>query len=492
MTHRHVARPGEHSPAAPSRFAAVPRIGADRAAGFVAGLQRGAGNASVARWMTTARPTVALQRSADVRSLARVPIEPPPSSDALREAGRRALEELWDELHRQTEVAADHVRGVQGDKNPRKRPSGTRRGPRGSQRATRNNASWVKDRLRQIVKGGGPDASRAADLLKGIEGVEDDIQTRNRDLGRAHWPAEPRPEKPGPGKQNYESPKKAPPTTTTKPPTTAKTPQVPPGVAASAAKEAGRLRGLAGRFVRGVGSVAGKVAGPLLAALQMIDAIGLILTTETAVRGGGFTFHQQIGEASALAADVEGLVRSYRDSRFHDELAELVQTAVRNDAKYSQYDATPAKYWGTVELSEFCLEAQEAVFAHMSKCSDLLDHLRRIDGDVSDRLEACNAILADPAAMAALSVPTSVPLARVFTARNDLQRIDELLRPARAALAAHLKIAKHDHRVIHDNILNYGWALEDARVAVRALTLVVAVRHSVTPGGYSHRSGRYP
>ena len=65
MTRRDDARPGELSQplgatddpaldpaaAAPARFPALPGIGADRAAGLIAGLQRGAGNAAVTRWL---------------------------------------------------------------------------------------------------------------------------------------------------------------------------------------------------------------------------------------------------------------------------------------------------------------------------------------------------------------------------------------------------------------------------------------------------------
>jgi hypothetical protein len=207
-----------------------------------------------------------------------------------------------------------------------------------------------------------------------------------------------------------------------------------------------------------VGRIAGKVARPILIALQIVDALELVEMTESAVSGNGFIFGKQIHQASGLATEVDGLIKAYREANYTGQLAELVETAQRNDERYSQYDVTPEKYWGTEELSEFCLEASTSAREHVNKCSQLLDHLRRVNVEVSARLDYCERVMGNPATVAILISPTSAPLARVYAASKDLQRISDIL-PAPGMLAAHLDTASKDLEMLDVNILQTGWAV---------------------------------
>lgn len=114
--------------------------------------------------------------------------EKKPTSDQLREAAQRRLQDLNGQLGPVNEAAEDLVRKATGKRRPSGRGRGVTSGkfPRG----------WIKDQLGQIARGGGPEAGRAGDLLDEIKGIEKEIDEIQRDVGRAHWPKEPRKEKP--------------------------------------------------------------------------------------------------------------------------------------------------------------------------------------------------------------------------------------------------------------------------------------------------------
>jgi hypothetical protein len=241
-----------------------------------------------------------------------------------------------------------------------------------------------------------------------------------------------------------------------KPSTGAPARSVPAGEIEAAAKQASRFKGLATRFLGSVGRIAKAVLGPITVALQILDAVEMIEATESAVRGEGFIFRAQRAEAADLSKQVFAVVKSYRDSRFHETLDELVRSAIANDEKYSQYDVTPGDYWGTEELSEFCLKVTEDVSNHANNCEKLHDTLSSALRDVRVRYDYCKAILSNTAAMAALSYPSSVPAARVFMAYQDLDKIIEILSPAMAVVTEHLAIALADRKLVDDNILQRG------------------------------------
>jgi hypothetical protein len=77
---------------------------------------------------------------------------------------------------------------------------------------------------------------------------------------------------------------------------------------------------------------------------------------------------------------------------------------------------------------------------------------------VSARLDYCERVMGNPATVAILISPTSAPLARVYAASKDLQRISDIL-PARGMLAAHLDTASKDLEMLDANILQTGWAV---------------------------------
>jgi hypothetical protein len=85
--------------------------------------------------------------------------------------------------------------------------------------------------------------------------------------------------------------------------------------------------------------------------------------------------------------------------------------------------------------------------------------MRRAEHEVSVRYDSCVKILSDPVMMGMLSYPTSAPAARVLMARDDLDKIDRLLRPATGALATHVKTIEQDRQALYDNILQQGWAI---------------------------------
>jgi hypothetical protein len=235
--------------------------------------------------------------------------------------------------------------------------------------------------------------------------------------------------------------------------------QIPASELAAAAKQASTLKTVAGRFVKGMASVAAKVAGPLLAVVQLLDALELVEMTESAIKGEGFVFKAQLRQAAALSDGVDAFIKEYEGSDYHRLLKDLVETAERNDEKYSQYPTTPPVYWGTQELSEFCLGAREVVYKHADQARKLLEHVRGIETDVTERREFCERLLKNPTAVAAMMVPSSGTAGRVLLAQQDLQRIESILRSPRAALAGHVKTVEADHDLMYDNILQGGWAL---------------------------------
>jgi hypothetical protein len=390
-----------------------------------------------------------------------------PDTTDPRDAAKARIRDLKRGLDAATEQAQDLVRAATGDHSGGRAPPKPGRGQSpqpGSKQSRRALRDWVRKGLKDLVDGKGPHAGTAKGLLDEITEIEKEIAELERGLRPPPQPkfkskATPADKQPAKAK-TPPAPTKTPPAPTKPAPTSSSpgpTPRpLPPGEAASAAKQAGRLKSLAGRFARSIGRIASKVLGPLAVALQLLDALDMIDMSESAMRGEGFVFRQQLRESSELSAAVQGLIAAYRDSPLHEELDELVRTAVANDEKYSQYDVTPANYWGTEELSEFCQKAWSQAFDHATACEKLHDHLSRGVSEVEWRWKFCKAILDDPKAIAALSIPTTATAARVLGAYEDLTIMRGRLSTALSALTSHVSIVKDDLQVLDDNILQRG------------------------------------
>jgi hypothetical protein len=199
----------------------------------------------------------------------------------------------------------------------------------------------VKEGLKDLAAGTGPTATTAQGWLGQITDIENELEELERGL---RPPAQPKfKPKPAPANQQptkAKNPPANPPPAKAPPPpkrsVPAPLPPLPPEIAKLAAKEATRFRDLARRFASSVKTIAGKVAGPIAVALQIVDALELIELTDKAVRGGGFTFRAQISQASDLRSSVTGLITSYRDAGFHADLAALVRSARPSSASRVQ------------------------------------------------------------------------------------------------------------------------------------------------------------
>jgi hypothetical protein len=444
--------------ASPSR---VERVGSVEWDGFPLATSRLRARADLAA-------VLALQRAVGNRAvagmLARAAGDPDP-----RDAARARIRDLKRELDAVTEQAQDLVRDATGD-HTGGRPAWPKRGrarpPKpGSKKSRAALRDWVRRGLEDLADGTGPTAERARGSLDQIEGIEDEIEELERGLrppSQPNFKPKPTPAEKQPAKAKN-PPANGPPATS--PPAKAPPPKsnvsetlppLPPEIAKVAAKEATRFKDLARRFASGVKNIAGKVAGPIAIALQILDALELIEMTETAVRGTGFIFRAQISQASDLQSSVTGLIASYRAAGLHADLATLIRAAEQNDERYSQYANTPQDYWGTEELSEWCLSITDTIDAHRDACDKLLEQLKNAASDVDVRLKYCKALLDNPAAMTALSYPTSAPVARVLMAHRDLTQISGILGPAQYALNAHATTVRDDAKTIDDNILQRG------------------------------------
>jgi hypothetical protein len=421
---------------------------------------------------------LALQRSAGNRAVARILARAPSGPDP-RDTARARIRDRKRELDAVTEQAQDLVRDATGDHTGGRPPLKPDRGrirrgevPRrsapaqpGSKKSRAALRDWVRRGLEDLADGTGPSAEKARGLLDQIDGIEDEIEELERGL---RPPAQPKfNPKPTPAEKQPADAKNPPakPPPAKSPPATAPPPKrnvpeplpsLPPEIAKVAAKEATRFKDLARRIASGVKNIADKVAGPIAIALQIVDALELIEMTDNAVRGDGFIFRAQISQASELQSSVSGLITSYRAAGFHADLATLVRAAEQNDERYSQYANTPQDYWGTEELSDWCLSITDTVDAHRDACDKPLEHLKNAASDVDVRLKYCKGLLDNPAAMTALSYPTSAPAARVLMAHRDLTQISGILGPAESTLNAHSTTVRDDAKTIDDNILQRG------------------------------------
>ena len=205
MTRRRDVGPGEHpqpfgppdhlphdpASAAPARFPALPGIGADRAARFIAGLQRGAGNAAVTRWLSTARPTVAREAKT-----------PSPTARRLARSRWRPIAEIESEIAEATQRRAAANSGAQDviEQASDHRPPAPRRGvpdpdARRGRGLRRRGPSW-REQLRsglEDVMGDDalPDALRkqAQTALGNLDEIESDLERLWRERNHPHHPS---------------------------------------------------------------------------------------------------------------------------------------------------------------------------------------------------------------------------------------------------------------------------------------------------------------
>jgi hypothetical protein len=229
-----------------------------------------------------------------------------------------------------------------------------------------------------------------------------------------------------------------------------------------AAQELSAFRTVGRSVTRGLGTVLkyGKV--PVMVALELVKAINAIEMTQSALKGDGWLLTRQVAQAKQLAKGTDALVSVYADGRYHAQLGQLVDSALKNDEHFAELGIV-ADYWSSVELSEFCAGAYDKLAPHVADCQKLSDDMTWMLERVKAGQDFCAKLLNDDAIWAAeaLSAATSIPgglVETLFMAQQDLDQIDGILAGRNTLMAEHLKMVNADLKLLDDNVLRYGLA----------------------------------
>jgi hypothetical protein len=229
-----------------------------------------------------------------------------------------------------------------------------------------------------------------------------------------------------------------------------------------ASKELSTFRRTAGTIAKGLGAVLRLGVVPVQLALEILNAVSAIEMTESALRGDGWVLSAQVVEARDLAKDSTEMMGAYNQGRYHEDLERLVDTALKNDEHFAELGVN-ADYWGSLELSDFCVQAVAQLSPHVDQCQTISDHLSSMTEWVKSAKKFCNdeinsdALLVAEAAGGATGIPAGIT-ETLYEALLDLDKIAGYLGGPTAAMQEHLTRAKGDLQLLNDNILTQGFA----------------------------------
>jgi hypothetical protein len=266
------------------------------------------------------------------------------------------------------------------------------------------------------------------------------------------------------GHSGYPSPKSPPanktpatPKPTPTHPTTPKSPSptnTPPALKplsaqyAEVSKKLGTLSKLGGRFAQGLRILGSSgVQGLLTAAATLLRGLEALDGVESALKGGGFIFRDQVAQAHKLGANVEALVKAYRDAGYHKDLDAMIDLAREID------NQNPDALYGSDALSEFCASVDEDVAKHEAEAGKLLDEMRAISQRVDAGRQLIETLWDDPAFFAAAAITRDD--VRIYMAYEDFKKISDMLLGPIVALRAHHTTVQQDLKRINANIIGY-------------------------------------
>jgi hypothetical protein len=229
----------------------------------------------------------------------------------------------------------------------------------------------------------------------------------------------------------------------------------------AAAKELSAFRRIGGKVVKGLATVVKLGVVPVQLALEMLNAVQAIEMTESALRGDGWVLTGQVRQSKDLARDTAQMVSAYDDGRYHAELNQLVEAALKNDEHYAETGGTP-NYWSSIELSDFCVDAKAQLAPHVGQCQAIADDMTWMMERVQAGQKFCrdmlnsDAVLVAEAAGAASGVPVGLT-ETLYEASLDLDKIVGNLRLPMIDMQKHLERANADLKLLDDNILTQGF-----------------------------------
>jgi hypothetical protein len=250
-----------------------------------------------------------------------------------------------------------------------------------------------------------------------------------------------------------EEPKSAPPAPPKPPPTGGNVgPKTGPSSGKSVAtqftdagKKLGPLKNLGSKIAQGLKTVL-RLQGLLSLAQQVLGALDMIDNVQSALKGGGFIFQEQVAQANDLAEQVKALVNGYRDAGYHKDLDRMFILAREIDQE------NPEALYGSDALSTFCASVDDDVEPHERECKELLDEINAISQRTAAGQEAAQNLLNNTAFMTAATVAKTGAGALLFMAVQDFRKINDALPSWQ--LTEHLTIVQSDLTRIKASILN--------------------------------------
>jgi hypothetical protein len=217
---------------------------------------------------------------------------------------------------------------------------------------------------------------------------------------------------------------------------------------AEASKKLNTLTKIGSKFAQGLKMIAASgVQGLLMLVVQLLRALEAIDAVQSALKGGGFIFKDQVAQTDDLAARVKGLVKDYRDAGYHNDLDQLINLAREIDQE------NPEALYGKDALSTFCASVDDDVAKHERECQKLFDKMTEIDQRVTAGAKLIERLRDDHVFLTAAAITSDD--ARLFMAHQDFEKIGEALDWPIYQLRNHLAIVQGDLKRIKANIIGF-------------------------------------
>ena len=217
---------------------------------------------------------------------------------------------------------------------------------------------------------------------------------------------------------------------------------------AEASNKLGALSKIGSKFAQGLKIIASSgVQGLLTLVVQLLRALEMIDAVQSALKGGGFIFKDQVAQTDDLAARVKSMVKDYRDAGYHQDLDQMIDLAREIDKE------NPEALYGSDALSTFCASVDDDVAQHERECQKLLDKMTEIDQRVTAGAKLIERLMDDVAFLTAAAITADD--ARLFMAHQDFKKIGEALDWPIYQLKNHLVIVQGDLKRIKANIIGY-------------------------------------
>lgn len=203
-----------------------------------------------------------------------------------------------------------------------------------------------------------------------------------------------------------------------------------------------RLRHGVGRVGRGLKVVfSPKVQLPLGVVMELLNALEAWSMASSGMAGQGFVLREQLDRAKAFASDCADALRQY-EAQFHDSLGELTSTGMVVLMGTGSPEVRD-------ELAEMSVVLGDALLENTDAALQLFDVATKAAEKVDRAIKVATELLASPefAALSGMSGST-LPLAQMMGAREDLYRMRGILRDAVKHAGRLLEMLREDAALV--------------------------------------------